>query len=363
MSYLSSAKEHLLPFFDGLSASTVRKGPWKYHRHMVRPWGLIPTALVIQSLDHLGELQQLKGADRVALVELLQSSQDPADGYFKDPLLNEEDRRGDHSWEDIWGQMLKVSNVLALLGSSPKYPVPSSSFMKAEGADPKAFMESLDWRNPWHHGERVYRCINSYMVNHPEVLSAPMEDPFLAGVLDFLTKHIFDSQSGYPIKGGCSDMDVAMAGAFKLSMVWMVLGLEVPFAEAIIDTTLSHQSDEGSFFKPHSNMCINWDSVWLLRELDVQLDSCYRSQDIERAHVKLVNYLNRFHLKADGGYSFERDHAQNNHHSIHLSEGCHRVGDMLGTRMVLFCLQYADEACGHLGGQRETYIKKGQVSS
>ncbi|MFW6286431.1 MAG: hypothetical protein ACOC29_00680 [Candidatus Sumerlaeota bacterium] len=133
-----------------------------------------------------------------------------------------------------------------------------------------------------------------------------------------------------------------MAGFFKLMFAYLEVGRAVPNARAAVDSTLALQHENGEFGH-RRNMCMNWDSLWVLYHLDRQLKAGYRHDDIVAAGNRTAECLMREYRKDDGGFAFHGDHCQTNHHSIRLNREPLAISDMLGTTMCLKCLGYVDE--------------------
>jgi hypothetical protein len=151
-----------------------------------------------------------------------------------------------------------------------------------------------------------------------------------------------------------------MAGLFKLYFAYIETRRTYPYAAQAIDSVLAMQSEAGDFaqrpelptpdgstyvIRYARDMCINWDSVWVLRQLDKQLKGEYRHADIVRAAQRLAECLLRDYRKPDGGFAFAADHCLLIHQGVKLSPPL-PVSDMVGTRMCLECLSYADEWSG-----------------
>lgn len=315
-------------------------GRWKYNARMTRPYGLIPSRIAIQVLHDFNALDGVADKQKQEAITFFQSTQDPQDGYFKDPLVTETDRieNATHSWEDIWGQM-NAEEGLCLLGAKPLHRMPMASFADLRQVNVREWVLSLNWKNPWHVGERFYRCINAYIQTLHEVPDSE-NDPILREAFETLEEHVMDPVSGTPSKHGCSN-PTAMAGLFKLILAYQVANRPVPHAQRGIDFTLTLQHDDGEF-EWRGNMCINWDALWILRELDDQLAAGYRHQEIVCAGNMLAQYLMVNYRKDDGGFAFCGAHCVPVHHSIRISDSF-PISDMLGTFMCLKCLAYVDE--------------------
>lgn len=338
-SYVESTREGILIWLESVRCKDSPWGRWKYNAHMERPYALISSSWAIQLLDRLGELDQLPVESKQEAITYLQSEQDPSDGFFKDSLVTEADRVPDaiHSWEDIWGQMGAATTALKALGAAPLHPMPSAHFLDFEKADFEEEFLCWNWAHPWHVGERLYRAVAARF----EKTGDPA-DPAIERLFAIYESEIHDPHSGWPTKRGCQDESVAVAGLFKVMHAYQVVGREVPDAERGIDSTLALQHADGEFGM-RRNMCINWDALWVLRELDLALGGGHRHAEIVEAGNTTASLLMDFYRKPDGGFAFLGDRCWAVHHSIRLCDREYPESDIVGTVMCHSCLQYADE--------------------
>lgn len=334
-SYITQAKPGVCDWLETVRWKADGWGRWKYNAHMDRPYGLISSGFAIVIHDQLGLLAGLTPQQRREAIEFFQSTQDPVDGYFKDPLVRESDRLANaiHTWEDIWGQMGVAARALELLGTKPLHPLPATTF--ADLRDPRIREVMLDWNwgNPWHVGERFYRA----------VVAAGLcgDDPLVENFFRIYETEIHDPLTGMPTRRGCTDGSVAMAGLFKAMWAYEHVNRPVPDAAAAIDFTLGLQHPDGEWgFR--NNMCINFDALWVLYRLDRQLKGAHRHADIVAAGNRTAKLLLEQYRKPDGGFAFTGGNCWEVHHSIRISGG-YPEGDIVGTHMSLHCLTYADE--------------------
>ncbi len=316
-------------------------GRWKYHAQLVRPYALNASGLAICILNELGELDAISEAQRAEAVAYFQSCQSPDDGLFRDPLETESDLTGTHNWDQVWGQRNGAAlEALYALGAEPQYPVPKAQFVDLREVDARAWSLSHDWSNPWLYGETWARAIRALLRSSTPATRAK-DERILEDMFSSLESELLDPETGYPMLLGCHNQSVAMAGTFKLIFAYLDAKRPYPNAEKAIDSTLALQQGSGEF-GDESNMCLNWDAVWVLRELDIQLGGSYRRDDISAAGAWLVAVLMADYLKSDGAFAFHGEHAMLAHHGIRLCHEPHPISDMLGTLMCMRCLAYSD---------------------
>ena len=148
-----------------------------------------------------------------------------------------------------------------------------------------------------------------------------------------------------------------MAGLFKLLFAYIDAERPYPYAAQAIDSVLAMQSEAGDFaprfdlptpdgstyvIRYAQDMCINWDALWVLRQLDKELQGQHRHADIARAAQRLAECLLRDYRKPDGGFAFAAEHCLLIHQAVKISKPFPE-GDMVGAFMCLECLRYADE--------------------
>jgi hypothetical protein len=339
--HVNAVRDGLLAWIESVRWPEAGWGRWKYNAHMVRDYGLIPSGIAVKLLHALEALAAVPAAQRQEAIAFLQSTQDLADGYFKDPLVRDTDLvpNPHHSWEDIWGQMSVGGDALRLLGGAPRHALPQAAFADLRQVDVRQWVLGLGWRNPWLVGERFFRALRAYVFAGPGPERAAT-DPVVLAAFAALEREVFDPSTGMPSRLGCTSPAVAMAGLFKVMYAYLDVGRPLPFPAAAIDSTLALQRPDGEF-GAGGDMCINWDAVWVLRNLDRQLRGGHRHAEIAAAGEALAAALRARFLKADGGFAFCGDRCLAVHHSVRLSDPFPE-GDMLGTMMCLNCLQYAD---------------------
>ena len=319
-------------------------GKWKYNCHMERAYGAIASGYAIWILSLLNEIENICSEDRANAIAFFQSCQDPDSGFFMDPLITEADLKGNgHTWEAVKVQMTDIKYGLDYLGAKPKYELPAKNFADLWAVDVKKWVLSLDWKNPWLAGWQWDQCLQAF--SNSEGVGLDVDKNKRVDVaFKIFEEYIMDPVTGLPLKQGCKDLSVGMAGLFKVLFAYKKFCRELPYPDKAIDSVLSLQDSSGEFGEG-ADMCINWDSVWVLRELDQKIEGSYKRRDISNAMEKLAECLLREYRKFDGGFAFHRDFCLQYHMSVHISNPL-QEGDMLGTLQSLFCLQYADEYSG-----------------
>lgn len=340
--YVDTVRQGVLNWLETIRDGSQGWGRWKYHAAMVRPWGLQSSGAAIELLQRLGALEEVESCRKQEAIAFLQSCQDPEDHLFKDPLETEADRFGEHTWPQIWGQRNgSTLRALEILGAKPLLPQARAQFADLGQVDGYEWTLSLDWGNPWKFGESWARAISAFLRSDPGRRRGE-EGQRLEGLFRAMETEVLDPDTGMPTRRGCAeDPARAMAGLFKIMHGYLEVSRPVPQAERAIDSTLALQFPNGEFGY-RRNMCMNWDALWVLRELDRQLGGKYRHRDIVQAAQRTCQVLLEEYRREDGAFAFHGDHCTVNHHSIRLCPTPLAISDILGTSMVLYCLEYAD---------------------
>ncbi len=348
VSYLDEATPGVLRWLESVrfaeptdrSPTGAGWGRWRYHAATDQPFSTNATSWAVLILHDLGHLYSLPNVQRVDALEFLRGAQD-YDGYFKDPLVGDGDLVGKHSWEDVYGQWTVAADAIEALGDTPLRALPPVQFADLGRLGGRAYTRAFDWSDPWARGEAWSRGIIAYLRSNPP---ARRDARVVDDAIDVFEAEVLDPATGMPSvqMPELVDTSCAMAGLFKTMNAYLATGRPVPHARRAIDSTLRLQRDDDDFGQGQ-NMCLNWDALWVLRELDRQLVGTHRHAEIVDAGNRLARRLLRDYRKPDGGFAFHRAHCVTHHHSVRLCEQPAAIGDMLGTMMCLNCLRYADQ--------------------
>ncbi|MCC7407798.1 MAG: hypothetical protein IT442_06975 [Phycisphaeraceae bacterium] len=352
---VASVRPGLLQWLETVRNKEHGWGRWRYHARTLQPWSLKASGMAIGLLNNFDALGGISKTQREEAIEYLLSCQDPRDGWFKDPLETEEYYTGHHTWPQVWGQRhASAVEALTLLGAQPRYPLPAAQFADLSTVNGRQWtLEQLDWRNPWMRGEDWSRAIRAFLRSMP---ADQQHDryPTLAAAFEALENDILDPATGLPSRRMPEfDADTAIAGLFKVMMAYVATGRPVPHATQAIDFILAHQEPTGEF-STRRNMCLNWDPMWVLWNLDKQLNGRHRHADILAAGRRLAAALMADYRKPDGAFAMHREDCLTTHHSIRLCDQPYPIGDMLGTMMCLQCLSYVDAWNGVAGKALKT---------
>lgn len=342
-SRITKVKPGILNWLEEIRFKGNGWGKWPYHSKMQRDWGLQSSCISIQILQMLDELDKIPEKHRQDFNDFVCSCYDNNDNFFKDPLENESIREGNHNWIHIWGQRSgAVRRSLKILGFNNTNPSVKPSILIGSDNDisAKEWTNSLDWSDPWIAGEVWLRVVEAILDNSDGNKFNAF--PFLDELLAAMKKDILDSSTGMPTVKGCDDRARAMAGLFKILIGYRHSSRPFPYARQAIDFTLDLQFDNGEFGY-RRDMTMNWDALYILYYLNMQLNHSYRFNDIKIAGNKTAEVLMNEYRKPDGGFAFYGDTCLTKHCSIILCDKPYQISDVLGTWMALVCLSYSDK--------------------
>lgn len=345
--YVSQIKPDVLTWLESVRNKDGHWGKWQYNSRMYRPYGLFSSVQGVVILDLLNEFDNITEIQKKQSLAFFMSCKDSSDGLFKDPLLTEADRvanAGGHSWEHIYSHMTAgVFTALELLGITKEEKPEESPFGDLRTMDVQEWLLTLNWKNPWLECEHVRRVIEWYWNDIPSE-KRTVGEPRVDALLSAYEKLLVNPDTGMPTLLGCNDKINAMAGLFKIAKAYELVGREIPFAEKAIDFILDLQIADGSFADggSPSSIIINWDALWLLRILNLQLEKTYKFPRIQDAGNQFAKLLLSKYRKPDGGFSEKPDSCITVHNSIKISDS-YPISDTVGTSMSIRCLSYADE--------------------
>ena len=317
-------------------------GRYRYNVHMVRPYGVESTLNVVLTLWLIDGLEEHPERDRI--LDFLLSCQDPEDGLFKDPLLDDSLRaQANHSWEHIWEHhTISCRQALTCAGVQPRHPLPTKSHVDLTEVDPAEWTRSLDWTRPYYVSEHFASVIMACRHKLGLPKGSDAADPIRVA-FETLESEILEPESGLPNRRnrdeGLTRSCSGLGGCFKLMFAYEPCGRRYPRAAEATESILAMQQPNGEFGR--GGMCMNWDAVWTLRLLTRDLREAARPDAVRAAARRISDYLLAHHLKPDGAFSFTPDRCLTVHNSIRVSDPWPE-SDTVGTPMALEVVRMND---------------------
>jgi len=260
-----------------------------------------PTALsscfAALARELMGDLQTLENRERSEWIEFLQRHQDPTTGMFWESQLSAADL-STHSPEHIGRQITYFClHALDALGARPDHRLRVVEDYSLPGRMAE-WLSARDWSRPWFEGNEVMFLL-TFMLHENKHYGSDLVLASVCEALDWLDEHQDPTTGYWGTEAGASLFD-AMAGAFHIYLFYYYVGRPVQFLEAIIDSTLSLQKQDGLFSAfGGGGSCEDLDAIDIL--VNMRKLTTYRRADIDaglrRAWGALLGCQN-----ADGGF-------------------------------------------------------------
>lgn len=230
-------------------------------------WGPRPLNDAIEIAGAFGQAPPI--ASRGELVARVQLLQDPTTGLFADPAVGPptEPLKPSHREWDMYG-ILSCGYALEVLGAGPAHPIHAVELCSSD--DLEALLDRLDWGLlAWPSGSWVDAFGTAVYLNrrhHGSTRTHPLLWGWLA-----IHNHRQSGMWGTYLEssdGGDFRWLMAVNGYYRMTRgTYAQFGLELPHAEAAIDTVLAHCRDNDWFSTRERNACNVLDVVhplWLL---------------------------------------------------------------------------------------------------
>ena len=243
-----------------------------------------------------GLLDSFSAEDKKQWLNYLRDGQDGDLGFFKEPINKENQPKGPtHQAEDLlWHGSTFIIGAMHVLGGKPRYPFYIVSEYKNPGKM-EEWIEGLNWDNPWKAGNWTYDmgCI---MGSDYEITG---DKKNLSAMDEFFSWHDknTDENTGWWNPNGESPLYMQQFGGYHSLMVYWMFGREVPDPEKMILSSLSLQSDNGSYME--HGCCGDMDVIDTVVTLSRQYDICHK--EVKSSVELFYPYLMKL-LDPEGGF-------------------------------------------------------------
>ncbi len=246
----------------------------------------------VTTLNVTGLLTTVPPEVKSRLITYFQSHQNLADGYFYDFAGQNLDDRNKGRYLGY------ATGALADLGAAPLHPLPTGdsggtpSYLQTTAAF-RAWLEALPWDNPWTSGDRI----NAQL---PAILLLPNRAELEADLLAFLpTKR---QTNGY---WGNSSTDTGytyLSGGAKISSAYSALGVPVPMAQELYDSTKNTLFTKTATAATHVR-----NAIWTIKNIKesgaaLTITEADKIAIIDKTAANIANFLN-----PDGGFGISLD--------------------------------------------------------
>ncbi len=265
-------------------------------------WGLTSSVFAAKILYMLAVLDDRHTHDLITRIKQFES----ADGTLFDPLLLKKSffpslltslKQRDFHGLVHHTQMLKRAETrqstaaLLCLGSGPSRPyrdIPETS------ESIRAFLSSLSWHLPWNAGSHLSHLL--FFLHHNQQLFGLYDtgQSLTDEVVAFLAT-IQSPTDGAWYTGTPVSTTQKINGAMKVLTGLSAAGIhQVPFVEKLIDTCLSHKTEEGA--------CCSIDALYVLHWCSRA--SSHREADVHQYALHKIEEIKEYYHETQGGFSF-----------------------------------------------------------
>jgi len=287
-------KEGLKNFYIRREVNNSSFGPHCFTQGLQPTYWASSYPAMLYSL--IGILDGIKDEDKKSWLSYLENGQNPKTGFFNEPItLVNQPGPGTHKAEDIlWHGATFVIGAMHVLGGKPIHPFSIINEYKEPGKM-EEWLEGLDWTNPWKAGNFTYDmgCIigADYEVTGNTKNINTMNEYF------HWHDNNTDIETGWWNPTGESPLFMQQFGGYHSLMVYWMFGREVPDPEKMIMSSLSLQSENGSY--KEYGCCGDMDVIDTVVSLSRQYDIC--KKEVKASVEKFYPYLIKLWDK-DGGF-------------------------------------------------------------
>ncbi len=234
----------------------------------------------------IGILNEFSYEDINSWLTYLQSGQNEITGFFNEPINSDnQPSGGTHKAEDIlWHGATFIIGAIHVLGGKPIHPFSIINKYKKPGKM-EEWLEGLDWTNPWKVGNWTYDmgCI----IGSDYEITGDKKN--LKTINEFFYWHDTntDNESGWWNPSGEAPLYMQQFGGYHSLMVYWMFGREVPDPEKMIMSSLSLQSENGSYME--HGCCGDMDVIDTVVSLSRQYDICHK--EVKVSVEKFYPYL------------------------------------------------------------------------
>lgn len=320
-------EERLPGFLDSLCLPGAPFGRCRFHAAQQQPWLFYASQQALSMAVRHGLWEQLPPEARQEWLDLLLLAQDPESGLFRCPVETEQPVA---YYRAI---TIKLVRRLDSIGLVARHPLPRAEEICPPLPELPQALAELPWET------QVYS--SGSQAGHWAMTRAgelhgrgePLAgDDYLETIIGFLESRQ-DTASG--LWGSSPRLDDGINGVLKTLSVYQELGRPLPRAEAILDSLLRLQAEDGSF----GDSCTPWNVLELLSFLVRQTD--HRRHAVAEAALSVVPALRR-RLQPDGLYSATAVGCLTVHAGVRLCAEPQPVGDIQGTSQTLDILKLVE---------------------
>lgn len=256
---------------------------------------------MLRKADDISKLPGYSQHQSKANVEYIQSCQQPAGGFFIDPMLDSRFKApGDSAALEAFRRTVTKYTIEMLGEHYNALPLYSYSESGDDGnPDPRTFLNYLkhaDWDKPWatnsHAGGKVRELFNCINIGNEEFIT-----PLREG-LEIILSHQ-NPQTG--MWGACEiPLYEQISGALKIiNRLKFYMGVDLPYMDKLADSCIKHHVD-GGFYKDADNMCFPRNVAEMCVACLEQSD--YRRGDLMKTLASIAKMIGEYQ-QPDGAFA------------------------------------------------------------
>ncbi|MGC9454399.1 MAG: hypothetical protein ACP5HU_05995 [Phycisphaerae bacterium] len=242
-----------------------------------------------------GDMNNLSDEQRSQWLQYLIDGQDEQTGLYIDPVFKSEERISEQHTDELlfWHSTTFILTAVDILGGRPKYPIPKvHDILTPEKME--QMLENLPWSvTPWVAGNWTYDI--GCLVGHDYRATGNAAN--LEAMDAFFNWHEQrqNPETGWWDLVGGFPLTHQQYGGYHTLMVYWMYDREVPRPEAMIDSSLSLQTDEGHF---GGGCCPDMDCIDAAVSLARQYDT--RMKEVTASMEKALPWLLKQQLPGGG---------------------------------------------------------------
>ena len=228
-------------------------------------------------LDLFGELHSLPGSDLDRWADLFRSRQ-TGTGYFQNRPDEDSGPRPPERLESVWHTTRGALWALRVLGRRAERPLAFLDPLLSPGALAD-WVRAYDWTTAWAAANQVLACATALRAQRDWFGDDRVERAVEEGLFPELDA-LADPQTGYwGTQYGGSLLD-GLFGAIHIAPIYFAWDRQIPHVERNVDSTLSLQRPDGSWW-PGGSDCPDFDGTYMLLNLSRLTD--YRRAEMDAA--------------------------------------------------------------------------------
>jgi hypothetical protein len=348
MEWYDNIKEKLADFLEKMS-----EDDFSYFRYSLTgdlydkktDWGLGNSVFAVKILAITGLLNSLDEKKRNNLYEKIIKFTDEV-VYIRDPLIAElsltdriismfskvQKKKLDFNIENIHrAETRQAFAALYLLGRKPLKPF---AYIPYTDKEIDIYLNSFDWSQPWSAGSHFSHLLFFLKMNARFFEYKVQESQGLIRFAFDWISRIQSNNDGSWYQSDNVPLTIKINGAMKILTGLQAAGInDFPYADKLIDLALSGINDQEA--------CSNFNIVYVLYCCNRILPN-YRKGEIDYFLRQRLNLYQEFYHPAEGGFSFNRNKANEFYYGKRLSQGKNEP-DIHGTIMFVWGISLIDK--------------------